>query len=78
MRMNMKDWLAHLEQLIAAIGGKALQGAGSVSHQQALTHAEAEYAKYRAKLAEQPSEVEAAYLETVKTVQKKISGKEKP
>lgn len=73
----MKDWLAHLEQLIAAIGGKALQGAGSVSHQQALTHAEAEYAKYRVKLAEQPSEVEAAYLETVKTVQKKISGKEK-
>jgi hypothetical protein len=74
----MKDWLAHLEQLIVAMGGKTLQGAGSVSHQHALTHAEVEYAKYRNQLSEQPSEVEAAYLETVKMVQKKITGKEKP
>ncbi len=73
----MRDWLAHLEQLIAAMGGKALQGAGKVSHQQALAHAEAEYAKFRTQLAEQPSEVEAAYLETVKSVQKKIAGKKK-
>lgn len=74
----MKDWLELMEQLIIAIGGKALPGAGSVSHQQAITHAEDEYAKYRAQLSEQPSEVEAAYLETVKAVQKKISGKEQP
>ncbi|HBN8287778.1 virulence RhuM family protein [Pseudomonas aeruginosa] len=74
----MKDWLAHLEQLILAMGGKALEGAGKVSHQQAIAHAETEYAKFRAQLAEQPSEVEAAYLETVKTVQKKITGKKKP
>src|SRR5690606_22848743 len=74
----MKDWLAHLEQLILAMGGKALEGAGKVSHQQAIAHAESEYAKFRAQLAEQPSEVEAAYLETVKAVQKKITGKKKP
>lgn len=74
----MKDWLAHLEQLIVAMGGKTLQGAGSVSHQHALTHAEAEYAKFRKQMAEQPSEVETAYLETVKAVQKKITGKKKP
>lgn len=73
----MKDWLAHLEQLIAAMGGKALKGAGKVSHQDAVAHAEAEYAKFRTQLNELPSEVEAAYLETVKTVQKKISGKKK-
>ncbi len=72
---SMKDWLVHLEQLIAAMGGKALQGAGSVSHQQALDKADAEYAHYRAQLAEQPSEVESAYLETVKAVQKIITGK---
>lgn len=29
-------------------------------------------------LAEQPSEVEAAYLETLKAVQKKVAGKKKP
>lgn len=74
----MKDWLGHLEQLIAAMGGKPLEGAGSVSHQQAIGKAEAEYAKYRAQLAAEPSEVEAAYLETVKQVQRKIEGKKKP
>ena len=73
----MKDWLAHLEQLIAAMGGNELQGAGLVSHQQALDHAEAEYARYRTQLAEQPSEVETAYLETVKQAQKKIEKKTK-
>ena len=70
----MKDWLAHLEQLIAAMGGDTLLDAGSISHQQAIDHAGAEYAKYRIQLTEQPSEVEAAYLETMKTVQKKITG----
>jgi len=74
----MKDWLAHLSQLIVAMGGKALHGAGKVSHKQAVAHAEGEYAKYRAQIAEQPSDVETAYLETVKQVQKKISGKDKP
>jgi len=74
----MKDWLAHLTQLIAAMGGKALQGAGKVSHQDAIAHAKAEYAKFRAQLDAKPSEVEAAYLETVKSVQKKIAGKKKP
>ncbi len=74
----MKDWLAHLEQLIVAMGGKPLQGAGKVSHQQALGKAEAEYVKFRAQVAEQPSEVETAFLETVKAVQKKITGKKKP
>ncbi|SFU61959.1 Uncharacterized conserved protein [Nitrosomonas eutropha] len=71
----MKDWLAHLEQLIAAMGGKTLQGAGKVSHQDALAHAQAEYAKFRTQLAAQPSEVEAVFLETVKKAQKKIEGK---
>lgn len=74
----MKDWLAHLEKMIAAMGGKALEGAGKVSHQAALAHAEAQYAKFRSQQDALPSEVEAAYLETVKTTQKKISGKKKP
>lgn len=71
----MKDWLAHLGQLIAAMGGKALQGAGKVSHQQALTHAETEFERYRSQQDALPSEVETAYLETLKTVQKKVEGK---
>ncbi len=73
----MKDWLAHLEQLIAAMGGKALQGAGKVSHQQALAHAEAEYTKFRTQQAAQPSDVEAAFLETMKMALKRIEDKKK-
>lgn len=74
----MKDWLTHLSGLIVAMGGTALHGAGKVSHKQAAAHADGEYAKYRAQITEQPSDVETAYLETVKRVQKKISGKDKP
>lgn len=71
----MNDWLAHLTQLIAAMGGKTLQGAGTVSHQDALTHAESEYAKFRTLQDAQPSDVEAVFLETVKKAQKKVEGK---
>jgi len=71
----MKDWLAHLTQLITAMGGKTLHGVGKVSHQDALAHAEAEYAKFRTQQAAQPSEVETVFLETVKQAQKKVEGK---
>ncbi len=74
----MKDWLAHLDRLIVAMEAKTLEGAGSVSHPQAIKKAEAEYAKYRAQLAVEPSEVEKAYLDNVKAVQRKIEGKKKP
>lgn len=74
----MKEWLAHLDRLIVAMEAKPLEGAGSVSHQQAIDKAEAEYAKYRAQLAIEPSEVETDYLENVKAVQRKIEGKKKP
>lgn len=74
----MKDWLAHLDRLIVAMEAKTLEGSGSVSHPQAIKKAEAEYAKYRAQLAVEPSDVEKAYLENVKAVQRKVEGKKKP
>lgn len=70
----MKDWLEHLDRLIDAMGGKTLQTSGTVSHRQAIEKAEKEYDKFRRQIAEQPSDVEREYLETVKKVQKKISG----
>ncbi len=72
----MKDWLAHLDRLIVAMEAQTLDGAGKVSHSQAVEKAEAEYAKYRAQLTVAPSAVEVAFLENVKKVQKKIEGKE--
>lgn len=74
----MKDWLAHLDRLIVAMEAKTLEGAGSVSHQQAIKKAEAEYARYRAQLVDEPTEVETVYLENMKAVQRKIEGKKKP
>lgn len=71
----MKDWLAHLDTLIVAMGGKKLEGAGKVSHQQAIDKAETEYAKYRLQQDALPSEVETAYLATVKQAQRKLEGK---
>lgn len=72
----MRDWLAHLDRLITAMEAPTLTGAGSVSHQQAVVKAEGEYEKYRAQLDVAPSDVEAAYLESVKRTQREIEGKE--
>jgi len=41
--MTMKDWAAHLDNILTMSGEKLLQGAGSVSHQQAIEHATNEY-----------------------------------
>ena len=74
----MKDWLAHLDRLIVALEAKTLSGPGRVSHLKAIEKAEAEYEKYRAQLAAEPSEVETAYLESIKHAQRKLERKKKP
>jgi hypothetical protein len=68
--MTMKDWAKHLDRVLTVSGEKLLQRAGSISHLQAVGKAEEEYKKYQAKTL---SEVEKAYLETIKKIQKKIS-----
>ncbi len=73
----MKDWLAHLDRLMVAMEARTLAGAGTVSHDQAITKAEAEYGKYRTQLAAVPSDVETAYLETLKQIQRKVRDKRK-
>lgn len=71
----MKDWLAHLDRLIAAMDAPTLTGAGSVSHKQAIARAEGEYEKFRVQRDAAPSDAEAAYLESVKRAQREIEGK---
>lgn len=70
--MTMEDWAKHLDRILTMSGEKLLQGAGAVSHEQAIGKAENEYKKYQAKTL---SEVEKAYLESIKNVQKKINDK---
>lgn len=70
--MYMKDWIAQLDKLIGVFDKKVLTEAGSVSHSAALKKAATEYKKYQAKTI---SEVEKAYLETIKTIQKTVEKK---
>ena len=72
--MYMKDWIAQLDKLISVFDKKVLTEAGSMSHTEAMKKAEAEYKKYQTQTL---SEVEKAYLETIKTVQKKVEKKVK-
>lgn len=71
----MRDWIAHLDRIITAMEAPTLKGAGSVSHKQAIQKAESEYGKYRAQLDGAPSDIEAAYLESVKRTQREIERK---
>ena len=73
--MHMSDYMEHLDRVLAATGENVLQGAGTVSHAQALEKAEREYRKYQAKTL---SPVEEAYLESIKSMEaeaKKLRGK---
>ena len=69
--MTMADWARHLDGILTSTGEKLLIGAGSVSHEAAMTKAETEYKKYKNRVL---SGVEKDYLQSVKELSK-ISGK---
>ena len=69
--MTMADWARHLDGILTSTGEKLLIGAGSVSHEDAMTKAETEYKKYKNRVL---SGVEKDYLQSVKELGK-ISGK---
>lgn len=68
----MADWMDHLTTMIAAMGGKSLEGAGTVSHRQAVQKAHEEYENYKTVMDAQPSDVERDYLKEITAVQKQI------
>lgn len=73
--MHMSDYVEHLDRVLAATGENVLQGAGTVSHAQAMEKAKQEYCKYQAKTL---SPVEEAYLESIKVMEaeaKKLKGR---
>lgn len=65
--MRMSDYIEHLDRVLSSTGEKLLEGAGTVSHNQAMAKAEQEYRKYQA---ETLSPVEEAYLETIRKTEK--------
>ena len=65
--MHMSDYIEHLDRVLSTTGEKLLEGAGTVSHKQAMEKAEQEYRKYQV---ETLSPVEEAYLETIRETEK--------
>ena len=65
--MHMSDYIEHLDRVLSTTGEKLREGAGTVSHKQAMEKAEQEYRKYQV---ETLSPVEEAYLETIRETEK--------
>ncbi len=72
--MHMRDWLAELDTFATTYGKGVLENSGTISHEQAMKKATAEYRKYQARTL---SPVEEAYLDTVLAAQKKLEGKKR-
>lgn len=68
----MADYIQQLDNILSASGNLLLAGAGKVSHEKAMEKAETEYRKWQVNT---PSPVEEAYLESIKMLGKKGSGK---
>ena len=65
--MTMKDWAEHLDKILTMSGEQLLQGSGSISHEKAIEKATNEYKKYQQKTL---SDVEMAFLDSIKTIGK--------
>ena len=72
--MYMSDYVEQLDRILSGAGKEILDGAGSVSHKQALEKAEKEYQKY---IQKNLSPVEQAYLETIRTLEKEAKAGER-
>jgi hypothetical protein len=70
--MTMQDWADHLDRILTMSGENLLQGAGKVSHDQAIEKATVEYKKYQQKTI---GEAERDYLESLKFLEKRTKKK---
>lgn len=66
--MTMKDWAEHLDKILTMSGEELLQGNGSISHEQAIEKATAEYKKYQQRSL---SDVENDFLDSIKELENK-------
>jgi hypothetical protein len=72
--MKMADYIRELDNILKSAGRKLLSDAGKISQAKAKEKATLEYRKYKAK---NLSEVEKAYLENIKSLQKRVEEKKK-
>ncbi len=71
--MYMSDYVQQLDNILSSTGEALLNGAGSISHQQAMEKAEQEYRLFQVR---ELSPVERAYLDTIKELNAKAKGKQ--
>ncbi|QLI82648.1 virulence RhuM family protein [Chitinibacter fontanus] len=79
--MYMADWIRKLDDFLRVSDRDILQGAGKVSHEQALQKAQIEFDKYRQTLLNAKSPVEVhfdAAIKQLKTLERSASKKKEP
>jgi hypothetical protein len=70
--MYMRDWLEILDKFTGDFGFAVLEGPGRVAQAEAAEKARREYAAYRKRLPDDLSDVEKAYLDTLKDMRKRL------
>src|SRR5690606_1309304 len=72
--MKMEDYIRELDRILNSAGRKILSNAGKISHNQATEKAKTEFRQYQNKTL---SEVEKAYLDSLKQIEKQVKMKGK-
>lgn len=73
--MYMKDWIERLDDFLRMTGNDILQHAGTISHQQALKKANAEYEKYKEQTKNELTEAEKHFVKQIEGTAKKLNPK---
>jgi hypothetical protein len=73
--MYMGDWVSRLDDFLRMAGNEVLDNAGSISHDQALTKASAEYEKHRELHKNDLSEVEKHFIDHVEKAERRLKAK---
>ena len=67
--MRMNDYIRELDSILQSTGRMILMNAGNISHEKAIEKATLEYRKYKAM---NLSDVEKAYVESLKNLRKSV------
>ncbi|NVO04360.1 MAG: virulence RhuM family protein [Bacteroidetes bacterium] len=73
--MYMKDWKERLNDFIKLSGNSIMQNSGTISHQEALLKANAEYEKYKEYTKNELSEVEKHFVKQLEESTKRLTKK---
>ena len=76
--MYMRDWLAKLDDFLQLSGRDLLSHAGSISHDQALQKAHAEFERYHAEQLDRPSAAEEDFIAAEAEIKKLVTKRKKP